>query len=254
MGERMKFPERAPQFEVWNHLESGLDHARQEFNDYRHLVGSSKHDESVGSEEQQALEAFADFLFDGLSVLATHSEHTAHGTRLAHILGEPNAAPWIDFASDLRFAEEGVRRARLALDRYRALRLQWTTLTLSDRAYDCLREAVHTYLFGFDAACVAFCGVALERILKDALVSNGAWTRDQADFENRVGKTVLNAANREHLISDTYADAERVLKCRGGIVHSGARRGGATDNMAIDCLRSLGRVLQELSKTTATDA
>ena len=63
-----------------------------------------------------------------------------------------------------------------------------------------LREAVHAYLFGFDAPCIAFCGIALERVLKEALVAVGAWTAEEAYEENRGAQKALTDANKEKLV------------------------------------------------------
>jgi len=35
----MRFPKRRPRFDVWNHLESGLDQARFEFSEHKLAFG-----------------------------------------------------------------------------------------------------------------------------------------------------------------------------------------------------------------------
>ena len=189
----MRFPERRPQFDVWNHLESGLDQARDEFGELERALGFAKPEEVVGRPEAKTLAEFADFIFSRLSMIATTPEDSLRAGEFLDLLESENAEPWIDFATDIRFAEEGMRRATLALERYRALRLKWSTVNVSEDARALLREAVHAYLFGFDAPCIAFCGIALERVLKDALVAVGAWTLDRADGMLQAPDRVLHA-------------------------------------------------------------
>src|SRR5437016_13472504 len=113
----MRFPVRRPQFDVWNHLESGLDHARTEFRDRPYeALGLPKDEEVVGKIEQEILADFSDWIFSRLSMMATSPEDAGRAKDFLNLLKAENAEPWIDFAMDTRFAEEGVRRATLALE------------------------------------------------------------------------------------------------------------------------------------------
>src|SRR5436190_7829614 len=107
----MRFPERRPQFDVWNHLESGLDQARDEFGELERALGFAKPEEVVGRPEAKTLAEFADFIFSRLSMIATTPEDSLRAGEFLDLLESENAEPWIDFATDIRFAEEGMRRA-----------------------------------------------------------------------------------------------------------------------------------------------
>lgn len=248
----MQFPKRRPTFDVWNHLESGLDHARAEFRDLPYeALGLHKDEEVVGGIEQEVLADFSDWIFSRLSMVATTPEDSVRAKDFLNLLKAENAEPWIEFATDIRFAEKGVRRASLALERYRALQPGWDTLSLSADASALLREAVHAYLFGFDAPCIAFCGIALERVLKDALVAVGAWTRDQAYGERRKAGLALTDATKEKLVRESYPQAEKLIKRRDKIVHSDPHAGSPSEELALESLSALGKVLEELGQSAA---
>ena len=247
----MRFPERRPNFDVWNHLESGLQQARDEFGELERTLGFAKSEEVVGRSEEKVLSEFADWMFSRLSMIATTPEDSARAKEFLNLLRSEHSEPWIDFATDIRFAEEGVRRAILALERYRALRPRWNTVNISEDARALLREAVHAYLFGFDAPCIAFCGIALERVLKDALVAVGAWTPDQAYGENRKARQALRDANKEKLVRESYPQAEKLIKRRDEIAHSDPHAGSPSEERALTSLAALGQVLEELRQSAA---
>ena len=157
----MRFPERRPEFDVWIHLANGLDQARDELSELQKTLGFANAEEVVGRSERKALEDFADWIFSRLSMIAaTSPDDLQRLEEFRNLLRSENAEPWVEFAIDIRFADEGVRRALLALKRHRALRLTWSIVNVSEDARARLGEAVHAYLFGFDAPCIAFCGIA----------------------------------------------------------------------------------------------
>ena len=248
----MRFPERRPEFDVWIHLANGLDQARDELSELQKTLGFANAEEVLGRSERKALEDFADWIFSRLSMMATSPEDAGRAKDFLNLLKAENAEPWIDFAMDIRFAEEGVRRATLALERHKALRLGWKPISVSDEARALLREAVHAYLFGFDAPCIAFCGIALERVLKDALVADGAWTPEQAHGEKRKASQALNAANERRLVRESFPEAEKLIKRRDEVVHSDSRAGSASEKRARESLSALGKVLEELGRSAAT--
>src|SRR5207253_10636204 len=211
----MRFPERRPEFDVWIHLANGLDQARDELSELQKTLGFANAEEVVGRSERKALEDFADWIFSRLSMIAaTSPDDLQRLEEFRNLLRSENAEPWVEFAIDIRFADEGVRRALLALERHRALRLTWSIVNVSEDARALLREAVHAYLFGFDAPCIAFCGIALERVLKEALVAVGAWTAEEAYEENRGAQKALTDANKEKLVRESYPQAETLIKRR----------------------------------------
>ncbi len=133
-----------PEFEVWNHLESGLQSARDEFR-------------SVDPELRELVERLAEVIADARGLLILPTSRTpllsAEGNLLNH--------PWIKHATDIRIAEEGISRANEALDRYQAMKPAVAARSLPQPVVRYLKEAAATYLFGFDAACIALCRATL---------------------------------------------------------------------------------------------
>lgn len=77
--------------------------------------------------------------------------------------------PWVSFAVEVRLLERSSERANAALARYRELEPFLSQLELDEKPLRYVAEARRTYLLGLDAACVAFCGAALEQVLKEVL-------------------------------------------------------------------------------------
>jgi len=144
------FPSFDPQSEVWNHLEGGLQQARDELR-------------ALDPEVRVAVEHLAEALAStrGLLILPESKAKllSVEGALLTKY-------PWIRHATDIEIAEEGVTRANEALERYVALKPAIAARALPQSAVDYLKEAAASYLFGFDAACIALCRATLERLLK----------------------------------------------------------------------------------------
>jgi hypothetical protein len=68
---------------------------------------------------------------------------------------------------------------------------------------------VQTFLFGFDAACIAFCGATLEQILKEALIRSKEYAERQLRQERLTGLGLLMKANEKKLIIESYEEPER---------------------------------------------
>ena len=89
-------------------------------------------------------------------------------------------------------------------------------------------------------------------VLKEALVTVGAWTPDQAYGENRTAKDALKAANAAQLVKESYPQAEMLIKRRNRGVHSDPHAGSASEERAVQSLSALGKVLEELGRSAAT--
>jgi hypothetical protein len=104
----------------------------------------------LGQKERKLLERWADLAFSGLSQVTF--EATARDQELEEVRqvsGAPGAEPWLNFAVDLRFAEEVVGRYQAALERYAELRRAHLPSGLSPRSRRCVAEATQTFLFTF---------------------------------------------------------------------------------------------------------
>jgi hypothetical protein len=148
-----------PETEVWNHLHSGLDLADMEL-------------DALEAESRREVELFGKALVKVRQqfVLPTHSD------RIIDLFDDLLKDAWYRHAANLEFGREAVNRATDALGRFLELRLVLTDYKLPYRSGSYLREAIDTFVFGFDAACIAFCGATLEQVLKDLIVANGIYT------------------------------------------------------------------------------
>lgn len=160
--------------------------------------------------------------------------------------------PWLKFAADLAFAEEAVGRATEALDRYLLLQPILTRYRLSEMASNYLQEAGRTFLFSFDAACVAFCSAALERALQDALVGAGAITRPELRRVRPTAFSLLARARQAKLLGNaSERAASDLIAKRNTVMH---RYFSGLKDEALKALEHLGVVLQELGRMRASDA
>ena len=249
MAEPLQFPPESPEFEVWIYLEMGLDHARNQIEGP--IAGLDERPKGVGAAERALMNRWADLAFSGLTQLALDSEtrdEEMHQVR--RVYNVPGAAPWLDFAVDLRFASEGVERAQTALERYGELREVRLPAGLSKRSQGYVTEAAQTFLFGFDAACITFCGAAVEQELKDACVRAGIYTGRRVEKEAKTGKTVLEDAKRNGLIKATYSAAHSILSGRNAVLHRGMHEGEKLREEALQHLITMSRVFHELDQTS----
>jgi hypothetical protein len=140
------------------------------------------------------------------------------------------------------------------LARYEELRRARLPPRLSQRSSSYVKEAVHTYLFGFDAACVAFCGAAVEQQVKDACVRAALYTEytmRRAEKGGRGGMTFLEEANRGGLITETYEVAREILRRRNTVLHRGMDTDEQLSEEAARTLLGMSKVFHELDATPA---
>ena len=99
------FSGTGPEYEVWIHISTGLDMARQEL-------------DSLSEKERVILTKFAEQFFSQRTKLTVDPEDTFAGLSSTANLPSLLEIPWLKFAADIAFAQEGVWRAERALDRY----------------------------------------------------------------------------------------------------------------------------------------
>jgi hypothetical protein len=167
------FSGNGPEFEVWNHLYSGLDLARAEL-------------DNLSEKGRTILTRFGERVFSQRTTLTVEPDNT-----FAAFSQQALDVPWLKFAADIAFAQEAVCRAEKALVRYVELQPILTCYKLSDLASKYLKEAVQTFLFSFDVACVAFCNAALEQTLRDILVDANVMTSREIQRSQCTANTLI---------------------------------------------------------------
>jgi len=228
------FTGNGPEFEVWNHLYSGLDLARVEL-------------DKLSEEGRGILTRFGQRVFSQRTSLTVEPDDT-----FAAFSQQALDVPWLKFAADMAFAEQAVCRAEKALVRYVELQPILTRYKLSDVASKYLQEAGQTFLFSFDAACVAFCNAALEQTLRDLLVDANVMTNRELQRSQSTANTLLERAARENLLPEAAEQAARdLIAKRNKVMH---RRFENLKEDALKAMEHLAIVLQYLGRLRASDA
>ena len=221
-----------PEFEVWNHLHSGLDWASSELD---------------GFPEQQR--TWLKTL--GKEIVSVHTNLVADkDSKPADVSRLLLNDPWIKFAADLAFAEDAVTRASTGFDRYVELRPILTCYELSDEATKCLQEAGRMFVFSFDNGCVMFCGAALEQTLRKTLEDVG-----HTPGEKPLGPLIEKAC-KFHLLSPEGEQAARNLKCtRNDVIHRPFMvEGKDLKNKALKAMDNFGKVPESLDPKPRPEA
>ena len=206
-----------PEFEMWNHLESGLDRARMEL-------------DCLSEEDRTILTKFSKRIFSQRTNLIVASDDKF--APLSPLLLEE---PWIKFAVDIAFAEESLARAGNVFDRYVKLQPILTHYKLTDVATKCLQEAGQMFIFSFNAGCVAFCSAVLEQTLRDEL--------ERQNNKDTAGRLLKLAKKKKIFSKEAEQAADNLITMRNEVIH---RRFEALEDEALKAMDQLGVVLQEL--------
>jgi hypothetical protein len=219
-----------PAHEVRWYLGDGLMTARWEL-------------DALTDEDRKSVESLADFIADGRMDLFHHEALRP----LSDWHDELQTDPWIRFAVDLRLAELGLNRAYGALQRWTDLRPAFGPLSPSIDVQRYLREATQTYLYGFDAACIAFCGAAFERSLSATLIAAGVQTKGGLARMRLTGGPLLDAVEQHGLIDKSaVVSGRRILSDRNRIMHTTIWDDRILRPMAVECIRHLRLALNGL--------
>jgi len=230
------YPDYPPDFEVWNHLESGLQSAYDELN-----VLDTKMRELTIHIGKQLVEN------SGVILLSQDKAGWAeHGNSLLE------HDTWIRHAADCVVAQEGISRSTQALDRYRRLQPVVRESQLPPHIIDYIKEASHSYLFGFDVACIALCRATLEQVLREVLIRKGTYTEPQLRRERPTAGTLLANAKREALLSTAYGAAKRVVERGDTVLHRGLYERLTLPVLAADSINDLVQASIELLRAGAS--
>lgn len=248
----MDEPVEGPEFEVWNHLESGWQMAyddmarqidRQTMENFESIAaivvrgGAALHLDSGMKPIRQQLETF----LPGLS----SSQYEAVFMAVATAFRE-GTNPWLSHAVELELARDGIGRATSAFARFKLLTPQLNQRPLPDKAEKYLAEAVQTFLFGFDPACIALCRSALEQVARDVLVKLGALTAPQIDREKPTLEAMLLKLRQAGALTTGYDAADRVRDRGNTVLHNHLYDNRARKQVALDSLLDLATVLRNV--------
>jgi hypothetical protein len=214
------------------YLSDGVDQAQWEL-------------DSLASEDRELVERAAQLIVNWQLDLVREEDQRA----ASEILQQLREDPWIRFAVDLRFAEDGVSRSFGCLERYLLIATTHNRRPTLPNARRYLREATTTFVFGFDAACIALCGAALEQTLKNLLVEHDVLSASELSRQKRTAGAVLDLARRHNLIGGGDQSARHVLRARDHVMHHGIWEERILTRMASECVNHLAMALSEFGRT-----
>ncbi|SRR6266542_313810 len=236
---------KGPEFEVWNHLESGW---QQAYDDMARRVGR---------ESMRFLEAFAEAIVGLRTDLVLHAEDLPvpkslasalpkvspeQLQRLEGVLADPSVLdsnPWLRHAVDLEVAKISMRRAVHALDRFRSLRPVLAAQAVPENARAYMREVVHTYLLGFDAACIALCRACFDQLAKAVLLKAGVFREPDLRKGHLTSLGLLDHLRRGDLIGNAEEPARRLGERGNTIMHRGLYEERVLPTLSLDSIRDL---------------
>jgi hypothetical protein len=221
--------EDRPRFEVWNHLHSGLELARMEFDVFE-------------PETRAKLEEFAGTVLKRRKAFALGIDQQTWLEIYDLLLKDP----WFRHAVEIELGREGVGRASGALQRFFDLKPILTKYEISHQSERYFGEVINTYLFGFDVACIALSGAALEKILQEAVVKAGFASVSQS--QKIPASELLRKLTKERIICTSRSSAKAVLGERNRILHRDIRDEIELRDLAIQSIRGVGEVVLELGR------
>jgi len=219
-----------PVTEVWNHLWSAID---QSVDELRALEPKSRlRVEEIG---QALAQARTDFVLKGESFGAAVDS-------IAEIVLKD---PWFRHAAEIEIARLGISRSDDALKRFVRLRPVVTSRPVPDRAKRYIREVIDSFMFGFDAPCVALCRAACEQVLREKLVAEKVYTEPQLKRERPTAGTLLARAKQAGLLSRSRRAAERLVEKGDMVMHNFIFEERILEQQALDSIAELAEVLAE---------
>lgn len=215
-------PEGAPTYEVWNHLEGGLQQAREELH-------------ALDPREEVLLGIIGDFLLSARSQLSLPASSAETVRRLVPVLDHP----WVKFAADLRLAEDVLERGTGGFHRFRSLVAILVGQPLPASSLPYLREASQTFVYGFFASSIVFSAASLERVLEQLLAAESLKT------DGPGAGHVLKAVRVHKLLKRSLKGAEDLVAVRNRLVHDRLPTDDELSDIALTSIRTLTEVFAE---------
>lgn len=147
----------------------------------------------------------------------------------------------LNYAVNLELAELAVDRAAASFLRLRDISVQLARHPLPERALAYTREAVQSYIFGFDAATIALARASLEQCVV------GACDRAGIPFDGSPALACqLSTLRRVGLLVEAYEPAMRIKRRANDLLHRSMFSPRVIRRIACDTVRDLALVAAEL--------
>lgn len=188
--------QHGPEIPVWSWLWQAIDSSTDEL---RSLDESSR--QFVTKVGTAIAQSRTDFVIRESSGAALIQE----------IAGDMLTDAWVRHGAEIEIAALGIRRTEQSLQRFLQLRPITTGKPVPERAKRYLREAIDTFLLGFDPACIALCRAACEQVLRDELVRRGIYTEPQLRRERPTAGALVANAKREGVLIASFPAADKLV-------------------------------------------
>ena len=242
-----------PDFDVWNHLESGWQMAHDDmalklppemlalFKNLAKVI--------VGAQSTPLVSTTDPAVAKQLSSMFPTSE-VDQSVILARLLGwfATRKDPWLTHAVELELGSQGIGRATIALKRFQLLAPRLGRQPIPDRALPYVREAMSSFLFGFDAATVALCRATLEQVAKEVALRIGVYTEGELRRlkYSPTLETFLEKLKQANALDRSYESARRVKRQGDDVMHKHMFDEKVRQQAALDSIVCLADVLSEL--------
>jgi hypothetical protein len=242
-----------PEFEVWNHLESGWQMAWDDMA------------KSLGDRElMDFFETVAEVVVGVTSAFHLGKDLSPFGAKLKRVMPKiegdgqevfikavlqayregPNA--WLRHAVELELARKGLDRSTAAFERFTALAPQLDQRPLPEKAEPYLKEAIQAFIFGFDAAAIALCRSGLEQVAKDVCMKLGLFTEAQLRREQPTLETLLLKLRQKGALTQSYDRADTLRERGNTVLHRHMFDEKVRRQTALDSIGNLAGVLREV--------
>jgi hypothetical protein len=241
-----------PEFEMWIHLESGLDIAED---DMRRQV-SEKEFEFWDALAKQLLALRVGLIVNPNSItesaalkrLVPHATPEVWQQILLSLDEDPSTwSPWLRHAVELRIAGSGVGRAEEALQRYSKLRAAIVGREVPEKASRYLQEVLQTYLFGFDAAAIALACSVFEQMARHTLTALGLVTEPELRRDQPTADGLRIRLRQHDLLGAADTAAQRLIERRNSVLHKGLFDDRIMPTLSRDSVKELVEVAIALS-------
>ena len=227
-------PEEGPEFRVWNHLTSGWERAHDDMA------------RQLGDDDMKIVQHVAKILVGSKRRLILDDSAPEWLAALVQSESQLLDHPWVCHAVELEVAWEGIGRASEALDRYRLLQTAVGGGKVPPKAQEYIAEVVQTFLFRFDAACIALCRATFEQIAREVLIEKTNFTRRRLKREGKTAGGLLLSLKGERLISKSLSSAEDLISRGGTVMHDYMYDRKIIKQQALDSVGDLCTVAVEL--------
>jgi hypothetical protein len=241
-----------PDWEVWNHLWTGIDTAHDDIAEklppkllklYEDVAGIV-----FGAQQRLVLDKDDHWLAGELRKRFPSKEAVDPGALLELLVAvvADGGNPWLKHAVELEAAREGVNRASGALKRLVLLTPHIAEKAVPSGAEPYLQEVANTFLFGFDAACIALCRASFEALGRSVLLSRHDYGEARLKKEKLTADGLFRALLAHGELGQTRRQVEKLIDRGNTVMHKHAYDSKVRQQLALESIDELLAIARDL--------